>query len=326
MTFGWGILATGGIARSFTADLRVAGLDVAAVGSRTQESADRFAADFDVPHAHGSYEALVADDTVDIVYVATPHPQHAAPAALALEAGKHVLIEKPLTLNRGEAERLRDLAAQKGLLVMEAMWTRYLPHMRRIHEIIDAGTLGDVRMISATHAQSAPTDPAHRMNALDLGGGALLDLGIYPLSFAWDIGGAPTSVSATARLGETGVDTDVATIMAHESGAISTSISTSRSAGLNTAHIMGSAARIDIDSYWLAQASFTVTTTDGTVLERFEERVDGRGMHFQALAAERVIAAGLGAPAELPIDESVAIMGTLDEIRRQIGLVYPGEA
>lgn len=324
MALRWGILATGGIARTFTKDLHVAGLDVRAVGSRSPEAARAFAAELGIGRAHGSYEALFADPEVDIVYIATPHPMHVGPALAALEAGKHVLIEKPLTVSAAEAAAIRDLAAQKGLIAMEAMWTRYLPHMTRIHEIIDAGTLGEIRVVSADHTQSAPVDPAHRMNALELGGGALLDLGIYPLSFVHDILGAPVTVQASARMLDTGADSDVATVMTHASGALSTTFSSSRGVGPNSAHIVGSLARIDIDRVWYSATSFTVTAPDGTVIERFESEIEGRGMQFQALAAERAVASG-SAPRELSIDESVAIMGTLDEIRRQIGLVYPGE-
>jgi predicted dehydrogenase len=324
MTLRWGILATGGIARAFAKDLHVAGLDLRAVASRSQESADQFAAELNVPNAHGSYDALFADPDVDIVYIATPHPMHVAPALAALNAGKHVLIEKPITVSAKEAAAIRDLAAEKGLLAMEAMWTRYLPHMKRIHEILDAGTLGEIRVISADHTQSTPTDPAHRMNALELGGGALLDLGIYPLSFVHDILGTPTTIQASARFLETGADSEVATVMTHASGALSTTFSGSRSAGPNSAHIAGTLARIDIDRVWYTATSFTVTAKDGTVIERFESSIDGRGMQFQALAAERAVESGV-APAELTIDESVEIMGTLAEIRRQIGLVYPGE-
>ena len=183
----WGILATGGIAHAFTADLRTAGLDVVAVGSRSAGSARAFAEQYGIAHAHGSYEALVADPEVDIVYVASPHSHHLAHATLALEAGKHVLIEKAVTLDADEAIALRDLAAARGLLVMEAMWTRYLPHMVRVREIVAAGTLGEVRTVIADHTQRISDDPAHRLNALELGGGALLDLGIYPVSFAVDI-------------------------------------------------------------------------------------------------------------------------------------------
>lgn len=321
----WGILGPGGIARAFTSDLRTAGLDVAAVGSRRRESADAFAAEFGIPHAHGSYEDLVADPDVDIVYIATPHPMHAANALLALEAGKHVLVEKPFTLNAVEAAAVRDAAAERGLLAMEAMWTRYLPHMVRIREIVAEGLLGEVRALTADHTQLISSDPAHRLNALELGGGALLDLGIYPISFAWDILGEPLSVAASARLGETGADTEVATVMAHASGALSTSLSASRAAGPNTASVIGTDARIDIDRVWYTPTSFRVVGPDGTVREEFRSVVDGRGMQYQALAAERLLAEGRTDSDVLPLEETVAIMETLDEIRSLVGVRYPGE-
>jgi predicted dehydrogenase len=321
----WGILGPGGIARAFTSDLRTAGLDVAAVGSRRQQTADAFAADFGIPRAHGSYEDLVADPDVDIVYVATPHPMHAANALLAIEAGKHVLVEKPFTLNAAEAAEVRDAAAARGVLAMEAMWTRYLPHMVRIRELIASGALGEVRAVIADHTQLLPDDPAHRINALELGGGALLDLGIYPISFAWDILGAPLSIAASARLGDAGSDTEVATVMAHESGAISTSLSASRAAGPNTATVIGTEARIEIDRVWYSATSFRVVGPDGAVREEYRSDIDGRGMQYQALAAERVIGEGRTDSDILPIDETVAIMETLDEIRELVGVRYPGE-
>ncbi|MFF2488168.1 Gfo/Idh/MocA family protein [Microbacterium sp. NPDC058062] len=321
----WGILGPGGSARAFTSDLRTAGLDVAAVGSRRRETAEAFAADFGIPRAHGSYEELVADPDVDIVYIATPHPMHAANALLALEAGKHVLVEKAFTLNAAEAVAVRDAAAERGLLAMEAMWTRYLPHMVRIRELVESGALGEIRAVTADHTQLLPSDPAHRINALDLGGGALLDLGIYPVSFAWDILGEPLSIAAAARIGDAGSDTEVATIMTHASGALSTSISASRGAGPNTATIIGTEARIDIDSVWYSATSFRLVSPDGTVIEEFRSDIDGRGMQYQALAAERYLAEGRTDSDVLPIDETVAIMATLDEIRDLVGVHYPGE-
>lgn len=324
----WGILATGGIATAFASDLRTAGLDLVAVGSRSQASADEFARRFDIPRAHGSYAALAEDPEVDIIYVATPHPMHHEDARLALQNGKHVLVEKAFTLNRAEAEDLQRLGAENGLLVMEAMWTRYLPHMVRLREIIAEGTLGEIRSVSADHTQSLPTDPAHRLNDLALGGGALLDLGIYPISFIWDVLGEPVGITATARLIETGADAEVATIMTHANGAISTSLSSSRTVGPNTAVVLGTSARIEIDRIWYTPTSFRVVAADGAVLERYESQVEGRGMQYQALAAEGAVAAGdtAGALLPLPTAESVAIMGTLDEIRRQIGVVYPSES
>ncbi|MDN3496001.1 Gfo/Idh/MocA family oxidoreductase [Planococcus sp. APC 4015] len=321
----WGILGPGGIAQAFARDLKTAGLDLVAAGSRRLETAEAFAAEFDVPHVHGSYEALVADPDVDIIYVATPHPFHAEQSILVLEAGKHVLVEKPFTINAAEAARIRDVARERGLLAMEAMWTRYLPHMARIREIIAAGTLGEIRAVTADHTQKITTDPAHRLNALELGGGALLDLGIYPVSFTWDVLGAPESVAASAILGPTGADSEVATIFTYASGAIATTLSAAHSAGPNTASIVGTEARIDIDRVWYNQTSFRVVTPDGTVLETYDEKIDGRGMQYQALAAERFIAAALTDSDLLPIDEVVGIMGTLDAVRDIIGLRYPGE-
>lgn len=323
----WGILATGGIASAFASDLRTAGLDLVAVGSRSQQSADAFAAKFDIPHAHPSYQALVEDPDVDIIYVATPHPMHHADAKLALEHGKHVLVEKAFTVNQSEAEDLQRIATERGLLAMEAMWTRYLPHMVRIRELLAEGALGEIRAVTADHTQLITSDPAHRLNDLTLGGGALLDLGIYPISFIWDVLGAPTSIQATARLIETGADSEVATIMTHAGGAVSTSLSSSRASGPNAASVLGTEGRIDIDRVWYTPTSFRVTGPDGTVRETYTSEVEGRGMQYQAFAAEGAVAAGdvSGSLLPLPIAESVAIMGTLDEIRAQIGVSYPGE-
>ncbi|MFF0909822.1 Gfo/Idh/MocA family protein [Microbacterium enclense] len=320
----WGILATGGIAHAFTSDLRTAGLDVVAVGSRRLDSARAFAAEYDIPHAHGSYEELVADPDVDIVYIATPHPGHVDNALLALDHGKHILVEKPFTLNAEEAALIRDRAAEKGLLAMEAMWTRYLPHMVRIREILAAGTLGEIRVVSADHTQKISTDPAHRLNALELGGGALLDLGIYPISFAVDVLGLPEQITALARLSDAGSDAEVATAFVHPGGAVSTTVSSSRGAGTNLAQIVGTEARIEIDRVWYTPTSFRVVRPDGEVVEEFDTEIEGRGMQFQALAAERLAAAGQRDSDVLPLDETVAIMGVLDEVRRQIGVTYPG--
>ena len=321
----WGILATGWIAELFTRDAQLAGLQVVAVGSRREESARRFAAEFGLSRAHGSYAELAADPEVDIIYVASPHPMHHDHTMLALEHGKHVLVEKPFTLNQGEAEQVREAARARGLLVTEAMWTRYLPHMVRIREILASGALGEVRAVFADHTSVFTTDPEHRLNALALGGGALLDLGVYPISFAWDILGPPASIKASARLGETGADTEVATVMTHRDGTLSTSMTSSRGAGPNTAHIIGTKGRIDIDRLWFTAAGFTHYDAGGEVVKQHRPAVEGRGMQFQALAAETYVAEGKLDGELMTLDDSVAIMGTLDEIRRQIGLTYPGE-
>ncbi len=321
----WGILATGLIARLFTSDLLRLGHKVTAVGSRSHQAASSFAAEFGIAKAHGSYEALVSDPDVDVVYIATPHPLHAPNAIAALEAGKHVLVEKPFTINAAEAQQVMDVAQRKGLLALEAMWTRFLPHMVRIREILASGTLGEIRSVVADHTQDLPDDPTHRLNALDLGGGALLDLGIYPISFAWDILGAPKFIQAAARLKATGADAEVATLFRHGGDAVSLTLSISDAAGPNTATIIGTEGRIDISTVWYQPTNFLVYDSKGKVLEEYTSAVIGRGMQYEAAEVERLIVSGRLISAILPPQETVAIMGTLDAIRAQIGLRYPSE-
>jgi predicted dehydrogenase len=325
-TIRWGILGTGYIAGVLASDLVRFGLTVTAVGSRTQDAADDFAAKHGIGTAHGSYEALAADPNLDIIYVSTPHPFHAANAELALKGGKHVLVEKPFTLNATEAREVTDLAADRGLLVLEAMWTRWLPHMVRIREIIAAGTIGEVRTLIADHTQDLPKDPEHRINNPALGGGALLDLGIYPVSFSSDLFGKPTTVSAiSSPTATTGVDRQTAMILGFEGGRQALLHTQLDSRGPNVAYILGDRGRIDIDSVWYSPTTFRVFDNKGSVLEEFNQPIEGRGMQFQAWEAERLIAEGKTASDILSPSESVDIMETLDEVRSQIGLRYPGE-
>jgi predicted dehydrogenase len=321
----WGILGTGGIATTFTEDLLATGHTVAAVGSRTRESADRFAAEHGIPTAHASYEALVADPGVDVIYVSTPHPFHHENAKLALSGGKHVLVEKPFTLNAGEAREVIEQAKSLGLVVLEAMWTRWLPHMVRVREIIAAGTLGDVRTVTADHGERLPSDPKNRLNDPALGGGALLDLGIYPVSFAWDILGEPASVTAISTPTVTGVDRQTAILLGYPGGQQALLHTALDARGPNRASIVGTEGRIDIDTTWYKPTTFTVYDSRGAVLERFEHAVLSRGMQYEADALEALVAAGALEGTELPPAETVGIMRTLDTIREQIGLVYPGE-
>jgi predicted dehydrogenase len=322
----WGVLGTGWIADRMIPDLRVLGSTVAAVGSRTQARADAYAAEWDVPVAHGSYEALVADPTVDVVYVATPHPSHAADAILALEAGKHVLVEKSFTVNAAEARRVTDLARERGLVVLEAMWTRWLPHMVRIRELIASGALGEVRTLIADHTQKLSSDPAHRIQDPVLGGGALLDLGIYPVAFAWDIFGEPTRIIATSSPTPTGVDRQTAMIFEYAAGQQAVMQCALDTQGPNEAVILGTDARIEIDGVWYCPTTFRLIGSDDEVIETFDGATPGRGMQFQAAELERLVAAGLLEGEILPPSETVAIMESLDEVRSQIGLRYPSES
>jgi predicted dehydrogenase len=321
----WGILGTGFIAGLQTPDLVDNGSVVQAVGSRTMASAAEFAARFQIPTSHGSYEDLVADPDVDVVYISTPHPFHHENALLALDAGKHVLIEKPFAMNAWQAREIVELAETKGLIALEAMWTRYLPHMVRIRELIRSGALGEVRTVIADHNQNLPKDPAHRLNDPALGGGALLDLGIYPVSFAFDVFGAPTGIRAAASMTETGVDRQTAMIFEYDGGQQAVLHCALDTAGPNQASIIGTEGRIEIPSVWYTPSAFTRYDADGNVVERFDEPVTGRGMQYQAQEMERLIAAGSIANDILPPRQSVQVMEAMDEVRRQIGLVYASD-
>ncbi|WP_229052398.1 Gfo/Idh/MocA family protein [Aeromicrobium sp. Leaf350] len=321
----WGILGLGGISRKFGADLRVAGLDLRAAGSRSQESADAFAAELEVPRAHASYAALVDDPEVDVVYVGTPHPFHAEHALLALRAGKHVLVEKPFTLNAAEARQVVAEAESRGLVVLEAMWTRFLPHMVRLREIVSSGAIGEVRALTADHSQRLPSDPEHRLQSPALGGGALLDLGIYPISLAHDVLGVPQAITARSTPTATGVDAQTTVVLTYDQGQQAVTHSALDVAGRNDAVVLGTEARVEIDPTWYRPTTMRVVAPDGRVVESFDGSVPGRGMQLQALELERLVREGRTDTDVLPPAESVAVMETLDEVRRQIGLVYPGE-
>lgn len=327
----WGILGTGFIARTFARDLLLAGLSVTAVGSRSEEAARAFSSALGAQEvtAHGSYSALVNDPRVDIVYVATPHPMHAEHAALALTAGKHVLLEKPFTMNAREARAVVELAGRHGLLVQEAMWTRFLPHMAYVRRIVSSGALGELRTVVADHGQRLPGDPDHRVNDPRLGGGALLDLGIYPLSLAWDLLGAPARIQADATFSTLGVDDQTSAVLSYDGGAQAVLHCAKTAASPTTATIVGVDARLEVDGIWYGPSTVRLVDATGAVLERFDGigpgRGRGRGMHHQALAVEAALREGRTTTEDLPAEESVAIMETLDTIRALIGLRYPGE-
>jgi predicted dehydrogenase len=321
----WGVLATGGIARTFTQDLLLHGHRVEAVGSRSRAAAEHFAESFALPRAHGSYEELVGDPDLDVIYVATPHNFHAAHAALALGEGKHVLVEKAFTLTAAQASETTALAKKNGLLVMEAMWTRFLPHMEHVRSLVRSGRVGRVRSVHADHTQRLTDDENHRINNPHLAGGALLDLGIYPISFACDLLGQPVDVQAHATFKATGVDASVATIFRHQNGEVSTTYSSSETRGPNTATVLGTEGRVEIAATWYAPAKVTLLDQHDNVVEEFHQPVTGRGMQYQAAEVERLLGEGKTASPLLTPEESVRIMATMDRIRSTIGLRYPDE-
>jgi predicted dehydrogenase len=320
----WGILATGGIAHAFARDLELQpGCEVVAVGSRSRASADAFGDEFGVPHRHASYQALVNDPDVDAVYVSTPHPGHHGAVLLAINAGKAVLVEKPFAMDAAQAREMIEAAHGQGTFLMEAMWTRFLPHIARLREILAAGTLGDVVYLTAEHGQWFAPDPRFRLFAPELGGGALLDLGIYPVSFASLVLGVPARVTAVSDPAFTGVDATTSMIFQYDSGAHAVLTTTLRAASGNSAAIYGTEARIEIDGWFYTPTSFRVIARDGTELERFDQPYAGRGLRAEAAEVGRCLRAGLLESPLLPLDETYSIMQVMDEIRRQIGLSYP---
>jgi len=312
----WGIIGTGGIARTFASDLRFIDEGVlVAVGSRSQSSADDFAGQFGVEHSYGSYEQLVADDDVDCVYVATPHPMHHENASLALGHGKPVLVEKAFTMTGAEARDLVTLARAKNLFLMEAMWTRFLPHVAALRALLAEGALGDVVTVMADHGKWFELDPGFRLYARDLGGGALLDLGVYPVSFASMILGTPTRVSAMITPAFTGVDGQTSMLFGYDSGAQAVLTCTSLARSSTRASIIGTDARVDIEGDFYAPTSFVVKPRDGDE-RRYDFERQGRGLHYEALEVARCIGAGEKESPLMPLDESIAIMETMDEVLR----------
>jgi predicted dehydrogenase len=313
----WGLLGTGGIAETFATDLRLTDSGVvAAVGSRRQESADRFAQKFGVARAHSSYESLVADPEIDVVYVATPHPMHRDNAILALRAGKPVLVEKPFTMNAEEAREVVAVAREQQLFAMEAMWTRFLPHIAVVREWLSQGVLGELVSVSADHGQWFAEDPEFRLFAPELGGGALLDLGIYPVSFASMVLGTPNRILALGDPAFTGVDAQTSMLFGYASGAHAVLTCTLRAKSPTTGSIVGTDARIEIDGDFYAPASVRLVPRSGepTVVSSQHE---GRGLRHQADEVARRLAAGELESPLMSLDETVTIMTTMDTVLAQ---------
>ncbi|RIQ35914.1 Gfo/Idh/MocA family protein [Jiangella rhizosphaerae] len=322
----WGILGTGGIAASFARDLQLLDdAEVVAVGSRSDESASGFAGRFDLPRAYGSYEKLVDDPDIDVVYVATPQTAHAANVRLALEAGKPVLCEKPFTVTGAEAREVVDLARDRGVFLMEAMWTRFLPHFRRIDQLLRSGVLGEITTVVADHGQAIPAGGGHRLHDPALAGGALLDLGVYPVSLASYVLGRPAGVVAAGTLLPNGLDAQTSAVFTYEGGAHAVVTTTLGARTANRAVISGTQARLEIDDVWYAPTSFSLLRPGSSQPERFEHTRVGGGLRHQAAEVGRLLREGATESDVMPLDETVAIMETLDEIRRQIGLRFPGE-
>jgi len=321
--FRWGILGAGGIASQFTRDvIRMEDHRVVAVGSRTQEKADEFANRFAIKNRHDSYEKLVNDSEVDGIYVATHHPMHMRDTLLALNAGKPVLCEKPFAMSYDETKTMIDTAKSKNLLLMEAMWARYLPHMIKIREVIKSGVLGEIISVRADHGQWFPRDPNFRLYDPKLGGGALFDLGIYPISFASMVLGEPDQITARSTKAFTGVDGQTSIILQYKSGAQAILNTTNLAATPNRALIVGTDARIEIDRTFYMPAKWRLINNKDEIVMGWDKPYFGHGLREEAKEFARCFRAGEKESPMLPHSEILSIMKTVSEIQQQIGLTF----
>lgn len=320
----WGILSTGKIARGFARNLALLpDAELAAVAAREPAAARRFAADFDVARAHDSYQDLVADEDVDVVYVATPHALHKEHALLALEAGKPVLCEKPLTLHAADAEELVATAREKRLFFMEGMWMRCNPVLRRVKQLVDAGALGTVRQVRADLGFVVDRPATDRLLAPELGGGALLDMGVYPLTLATWLLGEPDRFEAVADLAPTGIDLDVAVSLAWASGATAAVTASMTSWSPRTATIATDRGRVDLAEGFHHPRSAT-WVSEG-VREEITGEVIGTGLANEAAEVIRCLRRGEIESPLVPHADTVATMRLMDRIRERIGVRYPGD-
>jgi predicted dehydrogenase len=324
-TLRWGILAPGGIARSFATALRDhTAQKVVAVASRSLDRAQSFADDFDVPNAYGDYAQLVANPEVEAVYISSTHNAHLELALLAIDAGKHVLVEKPAGFSAAEAERMLDAARAKGVFLMEAMWTRYLPHTDVARQLLESGALGEIRLVTADFGVNVPFDPESRMYDPAKAGGALLDLGVYPISFAQfalpALNQSPR-LHVAGSLSPTGSDAQVSLILEADASSHALLHVGVESRTPWSASISGTAGRIEIDAPFWSPSALTFCPNDGEP-ERYpgHPTISGSGgMAFEAAAFARYLAAGLDDSPLHPFSEAIATLRIIDEARRRLG-------
>lgn len=319
---GWGILGAGGIATRFVSDLvKLPDARLVAVGSRSQDRAGEFASRHGVERAYGSYTELAEDEDVDVVYVATPHPFHQPHTLLCLDHGKAVLCEKPMGVNAGQVRDMVARARANDLFLMEAMWTRTLPVIQQVRKWIDQGRIGRVRMLTADFGFRTGWNPDGRLLNPVLAGGALLDVGVYVLAMASMVfDGNPVAVHALAHIGETGVDEQTAMVLSYEDGALALLSCAIRTGTPQQARIDGTDGSIDIPDFWHATRATLAVRGEAPI-----EHTGDSGYHYEAAEVMACLRAGKKESDLVPLDESIAIAAIMDQMREQIGLVYPME-
>lgn len=322
----WGILGTGKIAHSFAEGLAaVPGAEIAAVGSRSPETARAFAGEFGVPHAHGSYEELAKNINVDVVYIATPHSLHEENCLMCIDAGKAILCEKPFTINAGQAERVIAAARANKLFLMEAMWTRYIPLTVHLRRLLADGAIGDVEMFVAGLGMTPHhLPPTHYILQAELGGGILLDAGVYPVSLASMVfRKQPQRIAGLAEF-QNGVDVQDALTFEYDGGGMAVMHITLKAQIPPEFAVFGSAGRIRVHPPLFRPTRLTLTRP-GRDDEIIEMPLEGNGWNYQAVEVQACMHAGKTESAVMPLDETLAIMQTLDRVRALWNFKYPFE-
>jgi predicted dehydrogenase len=317
----WGFLGAGGIAASMATDLHHGNNVLYAVAARDAGRAAAFAARFGASHSHGSYRALIEDPDVDIVYVATTHPFHREQALMAIDAGKPVLIEKPLALHAAHAREVLTAARDKGVFAMEAVWMRANPLIVKARELVAQGVIGDVVAVHADFSIDVGFDPGHRLYDLANGGGALLDLGIYPMHFAWLFLGRPDLQQVLGTLSPTGSDASVALQWGYASGATAQLRCAMTAWTPGRATIAGTTGSISVEPWFVRPERLVVTTSEG------ESRTEGgqTGYGPQIKEVERCLRAGLLESPVVPHADTIAVLELIDQARADLGVRYPAE-
>ena len=324
----WGIMGTGHMASTVAQEmrrLRGAGIELVAVASRSRDRAAGFAARHAVAAAVDGCAALAARADVDAVYIATPHTCHADHMLACIEAGKAALCEKPFTINAAEARRIVAAARARRVFVMEAMWTRFLPALAALRAHLEAGTVGRVQLVTGGGAFQPDRTRPHYLLDRDLGGGVLLDAGVYLLSMASMLLGAPSRCQASGRIGATGVDEQDAILLDHPGGAQALLYVSLHSRRAPDLEILGDAGRIHVAAPVFRPERLTVCRNGDAAPQASEHPVEGSGYGYQLLAVAEAVRAGRQECPLMPLDESLAIMATMDGVRRQLGLSYPHE-
>lgn len=321
----WGIIGTGAIANTFaTALVGIEEVNLYGVASRTLNKAKGFAAKYGIEHAYGNYENMIKDPEIDVIYIATPHTEHFTNAKACIMAKKHVLCEKPISINREEAAMLADLAKENNVFLMEAMWTKFLPATACVKEWIDSERIGAIQFMDLNFGFAAELDYDARLFNPELGGGALLDVGVYPIQYAtFLMNRLPDSIQSTMHFGLSGVDEITSVTFSYKEGTIAllnSSITTRIGAN---ACIIGTKGKIVVEDFYMAQKAH-LYDEENNLLETFFEPFPTNGYEYEAMEVNRCIQEGLLESPRNPLKKTIEIMEILDSIRKKWNLIYPG--